>query len=147
MGDWMTVNIYGHIDPEDVPAAHRFIDPPDMWADGAFHCLINTGGLAGLGLWIPASGGPFSAFGNLAERNYSVQDVADTVTELARVAPSLALKIMCGGPYESLDCVATILAGGGMPTMITGPEVERLEPIPDAQMTANLIRALTKGNP
>lgn len=142
MGDWMTVNIHGTINPEDVPAARAFVDVGDNW--DRFHPLCTTiyGGVCGLGQWIPASGGPFTAVGNLAERNFMVADVAEAAGRLAEVAPSLSLKIYCGGPYESLDCVATVLAGGGMPVMITDPEVPRLDPITNDQMEAGLMYSL-----
>jgi len=122
MGDWMTVTIEGHIDPADVPAAQQFIETGDDW--DRFHCLSYFGpSLAGLGRWIPDGGGDIRVVGNLSERNYGDEDVAETLTALVAVAPSLTLKVHCGGPYEDKTCTATVTAHCGV-VELGPPEVE-----------------------
>lgn len=112
MGDWMTVTIVGTIDPADVTAARAYVNigERDEGADwDRFHCLCYCGpSLCGLGMWIPIVGGDIYAVGNLSERNYDPDDVAKVLRELALVAPSLELKVHCGGSYESTTCVATV---------------------------------------
>lgn len=128
MGDWMTVNIVGTIDPADVAAAREFVEiGGDIKEWGRrFHCLCYTGmSLCGLGRWIPEAGGEISVVGNLSERNYGVEDVASTLRDLVAVAPSLRLKVHCGGEYESTDCVATVTVEDQMVT-VGEPEVAKV---------------------
>lgn len=109
MGNWRTVNIVGTIDPDEVAAvrAHLRLKP-----DGAgFGPLTITGGLCGLGDWPAAE---VDVCGNLAERNYSVHDVYDALWALVNIAPSVNLRVHCGGDYESEECVATITAADGL---------------------------------
>lgn len=132
MGNWMTVTIEGSIDPADAGAARAFVDITDgtrrfvnhMDVDwDRFHCLCFCGpSLQGLGLWIPEAGGEFRAVGNLAERDYGPESVAETLRGLVAVAPSLRLKVHCGGDYESTDCVATVTVADGT-VSLGSPEV------------------------
>lgn len=109
----MTVTIEGHIGPEDADAARAFIETGEDW--GRFHCLCYYGpSLSGLGQWIPQGGGRIHAVGNLSERGYDTADIASTLVDLMAVAPSLELKVHCGGDYESTECVATVTAFGGV---------------------------------
>src|SRR4029079_4387743 len=103
MGNWMTVSMRGTLAAEDVAAASEFCTVKDDWSN--FGPLSYTGGLASLGRWV---GTEIHADGNLAERDYSTEAVAEMLREITAVAPSLALKVHCGGSYESEDCVATI---------------------------------------
>jgi len=122
MGDWMTVTITGHIDPAEAEAAGAYIDICGDY--GKFHCLCYYGpSLCGLGQWIPAEGGQITAVGNLSERNYGTDDIAAVLTKLVELAPSLSLKVHCGGPYESKECTATVTAHEGKVT-VGPPEVE-----------------------
>jgi hypothetical protein len=122
MGDWKTVTIEGSIAPEDAAAARAFVDTGKNW--DRFHCLCFYGpSLAGLGQWVPAAGGRVHAVGNLSERGYNVDAVAETLRELVAVAPSLDLKVHCGGPYEDKTCTATVTVKGGEVT-VGPPEVE-----------------------
>jgi hypothetical protein len=109
MGNWRTVNIVGTIAPNDLPAARAFVNTGDDYS--RFHPLCNYGfSLCGLGDWTAEE---VLACGNLSERDYSVEDVAETLRQMVAVVPSLALKVHCGGDYESEDCVATITVAGG----------------------------------
>jgi hypothetical protein len=133
MGNWTTVHISGTCKTEDLPALRKAVNTGDDW--DAFHCLCNTGGLCGLGDW---TGETMSAIGNLAERDYDVEDVAEQLKELAKVAPSLNLKVHVGGDYESLDCVATVICKDGVVT------IKELPSIPQGQIEGNLIKALMR---
>lgn len=139
MGNWTTVNITGTCEKEDVQAlsdeinAHKQNDDWDK-----FHCLCNTGGLAGLGDW---SGETISAVGNLAERDYSADSVAEKLSEIVKSVPSLDVVVNVGGDYESLDCIASVVCKDGKVT-IEEPRVERLHEISETQVHANLMKAL-----
>lgn len=124
MGNWRTVTITGSIDAADVPAARAFVELGDRPVDwDRFHCLCWTGpSLCGLGRWIPKDGGQIDAVGNLAERDYGVEEVAETLRNLVAVAPSLDVKVHCGGDWENTTCVATVTAREGQVT-ISDPEV------------------------
>ena len=111
--------------------------------DKPFACLSFNArhpGLCGINAW-PAE--TMDVRGNLAERDYSVGDVAAALESLVRIAPSMLLKVHCGGEYESGECVATISVGEGL--VVTGPpEREHLDAIPEGQMKVNLLRNLMR---
>jgi hypothetical protein len=119
MGNWRTVTITGTIGAEDAAAAQEFVelgDDPKTW--DRFHCLCWPGPtLCGLGRWIPAGGGNIAAVGNLAERDYDVDDVAETLRRMLTVAPSLDVKVHCGGDWEADACTATVTARAGQVTV------------------------------
>jgi hypothetical protein len=122
MGDWMTVTIVGRIHPAEAAAAREFVNTGEDL--DRFHCLCNYGpSLCGLGDWVPEQGGEIRAVGNCSERNYSSWDVAEVLERMVAVAPSLELKVHCGGPNESPTCTATITVYRRMVT-IGPPEVE-----------------------
>lgn len=124
MGNWCTVTVVGEIGPADAEAARAFIATGEDW--DRFHCLCFYGfSLGGLGQWIPAQGGAFTAVGNLSERNYGPDSVAETLQEMVVLAPSLKVKVHCGGDYESTTCVATVTAAGGEVT-VGAPEVDEV---------------------
>ena len=123
MGNWTTVHISGTCDKKDIPALKKEVNVGDDWKK--FHCLCFTRvSICGLGNWVDEN---ISALGNLAERDYGVNDVAEQLKKLVRVAPSLNLKIHVGGDYESLDCVATVNCIGGKIT-VDKPEIPRTGP-------------------
>ena len=55
------------------------------------------------------------------------------------VAPSMLLKVHCGGEYESDGCVATISVGEGL-VVVGKPEVVSVAGPSDEQMLGNLVR-------
>lgn len=136
MGNWTTVHISGKCNKADLPALKEAVNTGDDW--DKFHCLCNTGGLCGLGDWPNET---ISAIGNLAERDYDVESVAEQLKELIKIAPSLDLIVHVGGDYESLDCVATVKCKDGVVT-IFDPEIKTLPAIPEGQITGNLLKAL-----
>lgn len=83
------------------------------------------------------------ACGNLAERDYTVADVAEVLVELAGLAPSLRVKVHCGGDNETTGCVATIAVADG--TVVVGPvEVPQVAPVTDEQARGRLLSHLTR---
>lgn len=141
MGNWRTVNMTGTVNADDVPALRARLTYGDgAWDNfGPLSFDPRTPGLCGLGDWVRPQ---VAAAGNLAERDCDVADVATVLAELAGLAPSLRLKVHCGGDWESTVCVATItVAGGGV---AVGPaEVESVAPVAEDVVTARFAGYLT----
>lgn len=124
MGNWRTVRIIGTCDSSEVDKLREAIkwdyrgnnNPP-------FHCLSNATSLCGLNDWPDET---INREGNLAERGYDVEDVAKTLEKLLLIAPSLNIKIHCGGEYESTEVIATIICANGK-VEIKEPEINSLE--------------------
>ncbi len=143
MGNWRTVTITGTIDPADVPAARRYVEIGDDWTN--FHCLAFVGmSLCGLGRWVPPLGGTIHAVGNLAERDYTPEDVAEALTGMVAVAPSLAVKVHCGDDWESTTCIATVMAVDGR-VSVGEPEVATVGEGMSGQGARRLATMLIRG--
>lgn len=140
MGNWMTVNIVGKCPASEVTALRNALRCDDSFEN--FHplCFFDQPSLCGLGDW---SAEEISAIGNVAERDYTPESVAKACEKIVKAAPSIALKIHCGGDYESRDCVATITVENGS-VVVGGPEVKTLMAISEGQIQANLLRALRR---
>ena len=137
MGNWRTVNIIGTCSDQDLPALQKAVDVGKDWEK--FHCLCYTGpSLAGLGMWAKTQ---INADGNLAERDFEVEDVASQLEKLVVIAPSLTIKVHCGDEWESPVCIATITVANGTVT-VGAPEVERVDGLPEEQIELNLYKAL-----
>lgn len=130
MGNWRTVHLQGSVErPEWYKlCAHLQED----YESPNWGCLHN-GGLFGLQNWAKANAKDvgsrveFGSYGNLGEQDYSPEDVADAVREIRdRVAPSLIVRIDCGGDYESLQCVATVIVGEDGEVSVIPPMVAAL---------------------
>ena len=144
MGNWRTVNITGTMAAGHAAKLRDLLDDRDnigtagdVW-DQAYACLSFSStrpGLCGFGAW-PAE--RVNAAGNLAERNFSVEDVAEALRALVQHAPTMLLKVHCGGEYESDECIATISVGEGL-VVVGKPEVEKIVPPPEGQMLGNLL--------
>lgn len=135
MGNWMTVSLSGSVAPEDLAALSEWVNIGDDW--GKFHPLCNPGpSICGLGNWTRTE---INTSGNCAERNYDAESVAEALRDAIKVAPSLALKVHCGGDYESKDCVATVTVLNG--EVSVGPaEVEKVTGISEGEMGFRLGR-------
>jgi hypothetical protein len=151
LGNWRTVNMTGTMTEADAAALREYLgypgwrhdrgDDPAYQRFGPLSFCRDQPSLCGINDW-PAP--VVNRNGNLAERGYDVDDVAETLRELVAVAGSMMLVVHCGGDYESLDCVATIRVGEGVVT-VGKPEVERVAEIDGDQQMGNLFRALTGG--
>lgn len=144
MGNWRTVHIDGSIDESQVKAARDAclydwdFDAQDN--DDLPHALSygKTPSLCGLHEW-PAS--RINVVGNLYERDYGVDSVAEALRHVAKAAPSLRVKVHCGGEYESTNCVATITVSDGEVT-VGEPEVSEIPGINQDVMMGRLFAAL-----
>lgn len=147
MGNWRTVEITGTMSAADAEALTALLDrgPGYDWPGWRepYACLSFSRarpGLCGIGAW-PAV--KTSRCGNLAERDYSVEDVRAALESLVTVAPSMLLTVHCGGEYESDECVATVLAGEGLVRTREPMAVTVSEPGEDqilGNLMANLLR-------
>lgn len=146
MGNWRTVNITGSIDEAEVPLLRERLGysigtssgDPGWEHFGPLSFNRDSPSLCGLNNWVRPV---VFACGNLAERDYGVKAVAETLRELLAIAPSMRLKVHCGGDWESETCIATITVANG--TVETGPpEVERVAPVSDGQAAGNPQRNL-----
>jgi hypothetical protein len=107
---------------------------------GPLSFSIESPSLCGLGDW---PGEQVDRYGNLAERDYSPEDVAEELRKLVHIAPSMLLKVHCGGDWESDDCVATISVGEGL-VVVGKPERETINRPPTEQMMGNLMANLLR---
>lgn len=148
MGNWRTVNIVGPMNPADADALRTHLGYPGYWKDvdndpawqrfGPLSFCKDQPSLCGVNDW-PAVA--MDRAGNLAERDYDPEDVAATLRDLLAVAPSMDLKVHCGGEWESLECVATATVHEGAVT-VGPPEIPELKAMSDEQGQLNMLRAI-----
>lgn len=147
MGNWRRVHITGTCDENEVEALRRAVvcDRQTFDAlDGTrFHCLMHTGGIAGLPSW-PAK--TVCATGNMAERGYDEESVQETLELLAKVAPSLKCKVHLAGDHETDACVATVTLEGGL-VIVDKPEMSELPRQGEAQMKGHLAQLRDRSRP
>lgn len=135
MGNWTTVNIKGTIAPEDVIAVRKHFNKDFM--DDAWGCL-HSGGICGL----PNLGTEvIDAAGNLGERDYGADSVAEECNKVLAFAPSFDVTVHVGGDYESLECVATVKKIDGK-YQVVPPQTKTIVPMTEEAMQANLLREL-----
>ena len=152
MGNWRTVLISGTMSVDHAEDLRWLLDTGESWEsqhyrevwDSPYACLSynrRRPGLAGLGDWPGAVVG--DRIGNLAERDFDVEDVAKALEALVHHAPTMLLKVHCGGEWEDRECVATISVGEGL--VVTGPpEIATLPEIPEGQIMFNMLKNLTR---
>jgi Tfp pilus assembly protein FimT len=145
MGNWRTVNITGTIDAAETTAvrehlAYDYDDTASLRNFGPLSFNPHRPSLAGIGDWVNTE---VSARGNLAERDYDVEDVAKVLRHLVILAPSMDLKVHCGDDWESTDCIATITVSGGR-VEVGPPEVPHVAPVSDGEVLTNLLANLTR---
>ena len=143
MGNWRTVNMTGTIAEAEIPALREQLSysyNPDAGWDrfGPLSFSTDSPSLCGLNNWVRPV---VNAVGNLAERDYSPEDVRAELEKLLTIAPSMLLVVHCGGDWESDECVATIRTGEGLAVLLP-PEVESVSGPGTAQMQANLMANL-----
>ena len=141
MGNWRTVSIEGSIAPEHVAALKAALrwDMDDLDAEPGPGPLSFYPSLGGLGPW-PAP--EVKAGGNLFERDYSVESVAEHIRHVVLpAAPSAALKVHCDDDWEDTTCIATITVADGQVT-VGDPEVETVSGVGSAQFQERLAQIL-----
>ena len=137
MGNWRTVRIIGKVAQSDVKGLKEACTPSETHEN--YHCLSINVGLYGLGDWVDEY---MDVGGNLAERDYDVPDVAGTLGELVKVAPSMDLKVHCGSDYEDTKCIATITVRDNK-VEIGEPEVEFVKGASKDEVTGRLYNAIS----
>lgn len=142
MGNWRRAHLVGTCDRGEAGKLRRVIrmdlSVPDF--DQPFYPLSATGGVCGLPMWPDEE---IDAVGNLAERDYDAEDVADCLRKLLTVAPSLELEVHLGGEYEADECVATVVCRDGE-VSVEEPRVDEVPEVPVGQMQENLLRSLLR---
>jgi hypothetical protein len=129
--------LVGTVSAEDLPALQGLVRTGRNYI--GFHALCHYGpSLDGLNDW-PAQA--MDAVGNLAAHGYTVEEIAEVLLWAAAAAPSLALKVHCGGDYEDAGVVATITVAG-LEVTIGPPEVPRLRPTSDDERVDRVVHAL-----
>lgn len=125
MGNWRTVTIIGSVPADEVAPLREAVlfdymaDDVDWDMHGPL-CFTKRGSLFGLHEWVARG---VSASGNLVERDYSVEDVAEHLRKLVAVAPGMSLKVHCGDDWEEERCIATITVDAGQ-VSIGEPEID-----------------------
>ena len=138
MGNWRTVHITGTCAASEVAALRAAVrsDQRNDWANHGPLCFGAS--LCGLSFW-PAE--TFDATGNLWERDYTPEDVAEHLRELLAVAPSLTMTVHCGGDYEDTVCIATVTCAGGV-VAVGPPAVADVGSLTPEEIERNMIMAL-----
>ena len=132
MGNWRRVEIIGTCDAKDVPKLAAAVNCSPDFQD--LHCLSHYRSICGLPAW---AGTKIQAVGNLAERDYTLDDVVRQLDELLKVAPSLNVKIHVGGDYEAEIVEGTVSVRDGK-AVLGPPEAERVPSITEGQRIANI---------
>lgn len=138
MGNWRRVQIIGTCDESDVRPLRVALDPGRDYSN--FHPLV-CGGICGLPNWAKPE---IAVVGNLAERGYDADSVAETLTDLAKTAPSLRVKVHCGSDYEDAPCTATVTLGEDGVAIVGPPEVEAIPDLDEGQMHRNMLAQLSQ---
>lgn len=138
MGNWKRVKVEGTCEPSDVGALRNALTMAKDYSN--FHCLICSGGICGLPNWAAEK---IEAVGNLAERDYDEESVSETLEELAKVAPSLAVRVHIGEDNEGSKCVATVGIRGGK-SYIVEPEIAEIPELDEEQMKRNMMQAMCR---
>lgn len=139
MGNWRRVQIVGTCAAADVQKLREALKPGHDYEN--FHCLVN-GGMAGLPNWAAEK---INAVGNLAERGFTPQSVAEQLLKLLAIAPSLDVKVHCGGDYEADTCINTVVANAAPIVAVLEPEVATIPEVSAEQMTKNIYAQLSGG--
>lgn len=123
MGNWRRAHIIGTCDESDLAKLREYLyidldtlgsllDTPEQQAidddiGNRFGPLSITksGSICGLDNWLAVK---MDIRGNLAERDYSPQDVCNQLNECLKYAPSLHVKVHLGDDWESETCIATV---------------------------------------
>lgn len=127
MGNWRRVKITGECDKADVRTLKMLLATDFGEID--WTCLCN-GGLAGLPNWADER---INALGNLGERDYSADSVAEALNTYLESVPSLDVVVHVGGEHEIADCEATVKLEDGEYRVFPA-ELAEIEEISENQM-------------
>lgn len=126
MGNWRTVNIHGKISKCEAKELIETLSEDKGWYTPA-SCFTMGRSICGLNQWVK-NDGSINAVGNLAERDYTNDDIESGLRFLAEKFPSLTLTLHSGSDFESLDCSATFHVENGIVTRCA-PEISVLREI------------------
>lgn len=146
MGNWRTVTMIGSVPEAEAPKLRDAVlydymaTEPDYDKDGPL-AFSPKGSLCGIHEWVAPE---INAGGNLSERDYSPEDVADHLRRIVTVAPGLDLKVHCGDDWESETCIATITVHAGEVT-VGPPEVENVTGVAPGEAGARMLRMMMGG--
>jgi len=132
--------LVGTVSQEDLSKLRGFVRTGHDYQ--GFHALSHHGpSLDGLNDW-PAL--TMDLVGNLPGHGYTIDEIAEVLLWAAAAAPSLRLKVHCGGDFEDANVAATITVADL--DVIVGPaevlrlrqttEIERVDRVVDALMGA-----------
>jgi hypothetical protein len=141
VGNWRTVHIDGTCDEAQVAALKKACAYGDDYEN--FHCLsyhATRPSLCGLFDWPKTR---IHSTGNLAERDFGVDDVVEQLQKLVAVAPSLRIKVHCGADWEEKHCIATVTVAGGQVTR-GDPEIETLPEMDTSQMMGRMFMTMAR---
>lgn len=144
MGNWRTVTIVGTCPEDEVDALYAACDYGAFGSRFSdrdyekFHCLSMSNGLFGLGAWVKEH---IDSSGNLAERDYTPEDVRDQLEKLAKVAPGLRVKVHCGGDWEDPVCITTVTLDENGARM-GEPEIERIRGASETEALGRMFQQL-----
>lgn len=136
MGNWRAVQIEGTCDAGEVAALKQYlaVDFDDhRWGP------LHNGGAGGLPNWAAEK---IDACGNLGERDYSVEAVRDELLKMCGVAPSLCVRVHCGGDHEDTACIATASISRGY-AVVLKPGIETVDTPSADQVRASIMAQLS----
>ena len=132
-----TVWLIGTVSAGDLPKLQGFVRTGRDYQ--GFHALCHYGpSLDGLNDW-PAQ--VMDVVGNLPGHGYTIDEIAEVLLWAAATAPTLCLKVHCGGDYEDREAVATITVAD-LDVTIGPPEVPRLRSTTDVERVDRVVDAL-----
>lgn len=129
--------LVGTVSADDLPLLQGFVRTGRGYQ--GFHALCHYGpSLDGLNDW-PAL--RMDVVGNLPGHGYTIDEIAEVLLWAAAFAPTLTLKVHCGGDHEDPEVVATITVED-LEVTVGPPEIARLRATTDAERVDRVVRAL-----
>lgn len=126
MGNWRTVSIKGSMNADEAAEMIKELRSDKTWMLPAA-CFHIHQSVCGLGMWINEDGN-IDRVGNLAERDFDLEDIEYGLIYLAANYPSLQIMLHAGDDYEDLTCVASFEVKDGSVTRLPH-QIEKLPPI------------------
>lgn len=141
MGNWRTVNMYGHMSQDEAGDIRNFLKGAlfydDMQAPYSLSAFRMNESLCGIGEWVSPLG-EIEVCGNLSERDYDNDDIEEALKFLSAKYKSLSLTLHSGSDYEDLTCSATFHVESGE-VRRCAPEVKRIMGISTELMRARML--------
>jgi hypothetical protein len=136
MGNWRRVRIVGTCHRKDVDGVRTALTLRSDYSN--FHCLVCTGSICGLPNWGREN---IDVVGNLAERDYDADSVAEALQEIVDHHPTLDVRIHVGDENEGSRCVATVYVDD-IGVQVGVPEIQSIPEVSDSQMAGSLASQL-----